>query len=64
MLLPAISTILHFSPAELKRCQEGLAKQAEMFNEAAGSDAQANASQAGYFGNWTSWAFGETEDHS
>ena len=62
VLLPAISTLLHFSPTEMKRCQDGLAKQAELFSDAPSAlDNPRPAAQSGYLGGWTSWAFGEAE---
>ena len=56
-LLPAISMLLHFSPAELKRCQDGLARLAEAAGEAAPSAAE-GGDVGGYLTGWTSWAFG------
>ena len=63
MLLPAFAMLLHFSPVETKRCQEGLARQAEAAPEDGTSQAPAPGSSeadgGSYLGGWTSWAFGE-----
>ena len=62
-LLPAVSMLLHFSPAEVKRCQDALARQAESLDEgppAGGSStATADGDVSSYMGGWASWAMGE-----
>lgn len=64
-LLPVLSTVLKFSPAELRRCQSGLSAAADRADSqqtatartAVAFDASA-ADSAGYITGWTSWAFG------
>ena len=62
-LLPAFAMLLHLSPAEVKRCQEALARQAENPDEASApkSAAAGDPESAGYLSSWTNWAFGEGE---
>ncbi len=58
--------LLHLSPAEVKRWQEAVRRQAEMADDAphsasggqGGVDSEAEGS---YLGGWASWAFGEGE---
>lgn len=64
-LLPAISMILHFSPAEVKRCQEALARQAEASSEAApNAPAAGDSDVSSYFSGLASWAFGEGQQQT
>lgn len=66
VLLPAFAMLLHFSPTETKRCQEGLARQAEAAPEEAVNQSTAPAGSeaegGSYLGGWASWAFGEAEN--
>ena len=68
MLLPAFAMLLHFSPTETKRCQEGLARQAEAAPEEAVSQGPAAAGSepegGSYLGGWASWAFGDAETNA
>ena len=63
VLLPAFAMLLHFSPSEMKRCQESLARQAELGQEEVAAQGSAASSEAegSYLGGWASWAFGDPE---
>ena len=53
--------MLHFSPAEIKRCQDALAREraAEGVVDAATmSSVDGSSSDTGMLSGWTSWAFG------
>ncbi len=52
--------MLHFSPLELKQCQDAM-QQRQAEAEASAASAVSAGSDAGdgsYLGSWTSWAFG------
>ncbi|KAK9864008.1 hypothetical protein WJX84_007296 [Apatococcus fuscideae] len=60
-LLPVVAMMLHFSPQELKQCQEAmLRRQAEAAeaNAASAVGAGSDAGDGSYLGSWTAWAFG------
>jgi hypothetical protein len=62
-LLPVVGMMLQFSPAELKRCQEALARsgpEAAVDASAMGS-VDGSTSEFGLISNWASWAFGGEE---
>ena len=55
-----VAMMLHFSPQELKSCQEAMQqRQAEAEATAAASvGAGSDAGDGSYLGSWTAWAFG------
>ena len=56
-----VGMMLQFSPAELKRCQEALAREkaAEgIVDASAMNSVDGSASEYGMLSGWTSWAFG------
>ena len=60
-LLPVVGMMLQFSPAEIKRCQEALAREkaAEgVVDASAMSSVDGSTSDYGMLSGWTSWAFG------
>ncbi|KAK9831018.1 hypothetical protein WJX74_000295 [Apatococcus lobatus] len=60
-LLPVVAMMLHFSPQELKQCQEAMQqRQAEAAEATAASSvgAGSDAGDGSYLGSWTAWAFG------
>ena len=60
-LLPVVGMMLHFSPAEVKRCQDALAREraAEgVVDASAMSSVDGSSSELGMLSGWTSWAFG------
>jgi hypothetical protein len=62
-LLPVVGMMLRFSPAELKRCQEALARGPEPPADAAAVAGVGDASSVDLgLSSWTSWAFGGTEE--
>ena len=69
-LLPVLGTVLKFSPAELKRCQNAVATAIDQHNgqlTAAARTASASgasaADSAGYLAGWSMWPFGEETTH-
>jgi hypothetical protein len=59
-LLPVVGMMLRFSPAEMKRCQEALARDRPEtpVDAAAMASADGSASEYGMISSWTSWAWG------
>ena len=60
-LLPVVGMMLQFSPAELKRCRDALAREkaAEGIADASAMNSvDGSASEYGMLSGWTSWAFG------
>ena len=60
-LLPVVGMMLHFSPAEIKRCQDALAREraAEgVVDASAMNSVDGSSSEYGMLSGWTSWAFG------
>lgn len=59
-ILPVVAMMLQFSPAELKRCNEALLRQAEAADPLA--TVADSADVTGYLTSLTSWAWGGSED--
>jgi hypothetical protein len=60
-LLPVVGMMLQFSPAEIKRCQEALAREkaAEgMVDASAMSSVDGSTADYGVLSGWSAWAFG------
>ena len=57
-LLPVIATMLQFSPSELSRCKESLARFAGEAPADGRESTAAGADYSGYFSGWGSWLNG------
>ena len=60
-LLPVVGMMLRFSPSELKRCQDALAREKAIegvVDASAMNSVDGSASEFGMLSGWTSWAFG------
>ena len=60
-LLPVVGMMLQFSPAEIKRCQEALAREGPVegvVDASAMSSVDGSSSEHGMLSGWTTWAWG------
>jgi len=60
-LLPVVGMMLQFTPAEIKRCQEALAREGAaegIVDASAMSSVDGSSSEHGMLSGWTSWAWG------